>query len=167
VGHLDGLFGGLGLGLFGQFRNFGESREVGVVFGGAVGLKGAELLDGAVVGALRASLVAGEAVEDSGFFAAEEIFEIAAADFGFDAAEALEIPGGVEDLAEGDGFEGALGVELGFEGVAELGEVVFFIAADDEMLRGEAVFEGVLGDAGFAFGRDRAGGVERVGSVGG
>jgi hypothetical protein len=145
IEHLDGLFHGLGLdlgmGLFGQFIDVGDGGDFGFVVGidfegaeGAVGLEGAELLDGAVVSALGAGLVAGEAVEGGGDFGAGEIGGGAGADFGFDAAEAVKIPGGVEDLVGGDGFDGALRGELGGEPIAESGEFLVFIDANDECL---------------------------------
>jgi hypothetical protein len=158
-GDLDGLFRGLGSGLFCQFRDFGENGDLGHLRGGefggaegAVGLENAELMDGAVIRTLRTGLIAGEAVEDRGLFAAEEVLDVSAADFGFDAAEALEVPGGVEDLLEGKGLEGTLRGELGFEGVAKSCEVFLFIGADDEVFGGESVLERVPGDAGFALG---------------
>jgi hypothetical protein len=162
------------LGLFGQLRDFGESRDCASLWAvefrgakGAVGLESTEFLDGAVVGTLGASLIAGEAIEEVGRLGVGEIVLGAEGDFGFDAAEALEIPGGVEDLAKGDGFEGTLGVEIGFEGVTESREFFLVIRADDEVFGGESMFEGVLSDAGFSFGRDRPGGELRIGAVGG
>jgi len=102
-----------------------------VEFGGAecaVGVEGADLLNGAAISALRAGLIARDAVEDGSCLAAKDILGVAAAGLGFDAAEALRVAGAVEDLAEGDGFEGARRVELGFEGVGESREFLLLHA---------------------------------------
>jgi peptidoglycan/xylan/chitin deacetylase (PgdA/CDA1 family) len=53
------------------------------------------------------------------------------------------------------------------ERVEEGGEFLAFVVADDEVARGESVAEGVLGDARFAFGGARSGGMLGVGLVGG
>ena len=69
------------------------------------------------------------------------------------------------EMARGDGFHGALGIELLGERILESGEFLVFVVADDEVARGESVAECVLGDAGFAFGGVRSGGVLGVGLV--
>jgi hypothetical protein len=63
---------------------------------GAVGLEDAELAEATEVGALEAGVVAGEAVE--GFFAGVvgEAVLRAAGEVGFQAADAAEVPGGVD-----------------------------------------------------------------------
>ena len=65
---------------------------------GAIGLEGAKLLERAVAGALGAGLIAAETVEEPDGLGAHEVLGISGADFGFDRSEAVEIPGGVEDL---------------------------------------------------------------------
>jgi hypothetical protein len=67
-----------------------------------------------------------------------------------------------------------LGRELREERIAEGLEIVALVFSDDEVKCGEAVrvrhgqvFAGVLGDAGVAFGGDRAGGMLRVETVSG
>jgi len=54
--------------------------------------------------------------------------------------------GGVEKIVERDALDGALGIELFFEFVAEGGEFIAFVVADDEVLSGESVTGGVLRD---------------------
>src|SRR5689334_20455702 len=100
-GHIDGLGGNLGSGLFCQFVDVGNGGDGGLVFFGqlggaesAIGLESAELLEGAVVSALGAGLVAAEAVEDGAGLGIGEIVEGAERDFGFNGAEAVEVPGG-------------------------------------------------------------------------
>ena len=63
----------------------------------------------------------------------------------------------MQEFVEGDGFDDALGVEFGEEGVLQGGEFLVFIGADDEVPGGESMAEGVLGDAGLAFGGARSG----------
>ena len=76
-------------------------------------------------------------------------------------------------LGEGDAFDGEelLGVDglvAGDEVFAEAGDFVEVFEADDgEDGGGEAVFAGVLGGAGFAFGGAGAGGAGGVGAIGG
>ena len=66
-----------------------------------------------VPGALGTSLIASEAVEDGDGFGVEEIGGTAIGDLGLDAAETVQVPGGVDEFVEGDGFDGSLGVEFG------------------------------------------------------
>ena len=73
----------------------------------------------------------------------------------------------MEEFLEGDGFDGALGIEFAGERVLEDGEFLLFVVADDEVARGESVAEGVLRDAGFAFGGARSGGMLGVRLVSG
>ena len=83
-----------------NFANHGEGGDSvslrAVEFGGAecaVGVEGADLLNGAAISALRAGLIARDAVEDGSCLAAKEILGVAAAGLGFDAAEALRVAG--------------------------------------------------------------------------
>jgi hypothetical protein len=76
-------------------------------------------------------------------------------------------------LSHGDALDGV--VLLGVDGavashgiVAEFGEILdVFEAGEGEGAGAEAVFAGILGGAGFAFGGARAGGTLGVGSIGG
>jgi len=133
---------------------------------GAVGLEGAELAEATEIGALEAGVVAGEAVE--GFFAGVvgEAVLRAAGEVGFQASDTPEIPGGVDELAEQVELQGALGLEIGLEGGSEEVELFELFGADYEVAGVEAVFEGVLGGAGFALGGAGAGGKLGVGDVG-
>jgi hypothetical protein len=86
----------------------------------------------------------------------------------------LEARGADEGLpCEGDAFDGEelFGVDgllAGDEVFAEAGDLVEFFDADDgEDVGGEAVFPGILGGAGFAFGGARSGGAGGVGAIGG
>ena len=85
---------------------------------------------------------------------------------GLDGAEALEVPGGVKEVVEDDGFDGALGVEFGEEGGAEFVELFLLAGGDDELPGGESVSGGVLRGAGLAFFGARTGGGLGVGLVG-
>jgi hypothetical protein len=171
-GKVEGFGGDFGMGLFCQIVNGGDGRDFGVLLlaqfeeaEGAIGLEDAEFLKRFLKSALGAGLIAGEAVEDGGCRGVGEIRDGAEGGFGLDAAEAVEVPGGVEELLENDGFDGALGSEFRGERVLQNGEFVLLVVADDEVARGESVAEGVLRDAGFAFGGARSGGMLGVGLV--
>ncbi len=111
-----------------------------------------EAADGAVEGAFEAGVVAAEAVE----FALELLIVEcgegvdAAAEAGFHAADAAEVPGGVDDLIEQGLLEDALGLELAAEVLEEFVELGLFVGLDDEVLGAEAVGAGVLAGSGFA-----------------
>jgi hypothetical protein len=132
---------------------------------GAVGLEGAELLQAAEERTLGAGLVTGQTLE-GGF---EGVFEEGVGGFGgqfrFQAADAAEVPGGVDELIEQVVLEGALGIELGLVGGEEVVKLFLFAFADDQVAGGEAVFAGVLGGAGLALGGAGAGGKTSVGGV--
>jgi hypothetical protein len=76
-------------------------------------------------------------------------------------------------LGQGDALDGEQ--LLGVDGVVDADEIVpevryflkFFEADDGEVRGGEAVFAGVLGGAGLAFGGTGAGGVRGVDTIGG
>ena len=133
---------------------------------GAIGLEGAELAEATEIGALEASVVAGETVE--GFFAGVvgEAVLRAAGEVGFQASDAAEVPGGVDELTEQVVLEGALGLEIGLEGGSEEVELFELLGADYEVAGVEAMFEGVLGGAGFALGGAGARGELGVRNVG-
>jgi hypothetical protein len=63
-------------------------------------------------------------------------------------------------------LQGALGLEVGLEGGSEEVELFEFFGADYQVAGVEAVFEGVLGGAGFALGGAGSGGKLGVGDVG-
>ena len=136
---VEGLGGDFGLGLFCQIVDGGDGGDFGglllVQFDGAqgaIGLEDAQFVERSLPGALGAGLITGEAVEDGGGGGVGEILDAAAGGFGLDAAEAVEAPGGMEEFVEGDGFDGALGIELAGERVEEVGEFLVFVVADGE-----------------------------------
>jgi len=106
---------------------------------------------------LCARLIAAEAVEDGCSGGIGEVIDRTHGGLGLDPAIPLEIPGGVKESVEGKGFDGALRVEFGGEGILESHEIFVAVLANDEVLRGESVAESVLGDAGLAFDGARAG----------
>jgi hypothetical protein len=69
-------------------------------------------------------------------------------------------------LAEEVVLESALGSDVGLKGGSEEVELFELFGADDQVAGVEAVFEGVLGGAGFALGGAGAGGKLGVGDVG-
>jgi len=103
---------------------------------GAVGLEGAELAEATEVRALETGVVAGEAVE--GFFAgvAGEAVVRASGEVGFQAADAAEVPGRVDELAEQVLLEGALGLEVVLEGGLELVELLALVGSEDQVAGG-------------------------------
>ena len=126
-----------------------------------------EHVDGAVVGAPGAALVAREIFHvhgQAGFTAAGLLL---AGERGLlHATDAEEAP-----LVVGDGFdEESLGLGVRGPLVVESGEEVleggFIFVRKHDVLGGEAVFEAVLRDALFAFRRLRAGGLLSVEAVG-
>ena len=76
----------------------------------------------------------------------------------------MQVPRGVEEIEERQVFKSALWVEFGAEAVVEILEVfpVFFGVGSDDVGGSEAVLDGVLRNAGFAFDRFGAGGFLRV-----
>jgi hypothetical protein len=88
-------------------------------------------------------------------------------DFGFDLRNAVELPGGQDELL-GE-VELLDGLEVEFFEVAFGEEVVVggVFGGEERGLGGEAVFEGVEGGFGFAGGGTGAGGFEGVEAVGG
>lgn len=84
----------------------------------------------------------------------------------FDETAAAQTPGGAKDFQEEDFFEGAggseVGVEAGFEGL-----VVGLFAGTDEVAGEKAEHDGVPGGFRFTLFRAGAGGMPRIGGVGG
>jgi hypothetical protein len=156
----------------------------------AGGLEALKFVEGAVEGALDADLIAAEGAEDAGGgtgIAAEDVgqfvfvgeavvidFEVLLvvdeAEFeetGFEFATAGEAPLGGDDLADEGGFEGADGLEVVEEGVAEIVEGLFVFAEDHGVFGAEAVFEGIEADGGLAFGGFGAGAELGIAAIGG
>ena len=154
---------------------------------GAGGLDGAEVVEGAVVGALEdvaaaleadegglaivegvaEDLVVGHRLAEVGFFAALDVGEFPFPEVGFDAAEAAEGPLAIDQDVEEGALFGGLGVEVvevlfgeGLEGGGVL-------AANDLRLGVDAGLQGILRGDGFALGGARAGGFASVGAIGG
>jgi len=161
----DGLvFGGhggqRGLGSFCPFRDGGEWREYGDarlglglegVAEGAVGLEDAELAEAAEEGALGAGVVAGQTL-DGGFGVSVGEGIAILGQVGFEAADALEVPGGEDELVEEALLDHALGLEVGLVGGEEVFEFLEFVLGDDDLAGREAVFAGVLAAASLALG---------------
>jgi hypothetical protein len=155
---------------------------------GTGGLEAQKLMMGAEEGALGAGFVAGQdgegvgragvAEKDAGeavgggkslvfvvdVFGVIDQAEVEGA--GFQTAEAAKAPGGHDDLLDEEGFDGADGLVLLFEGQLDCVELVRVFDGDDGVLGGEAVFEGVEADGGLACGGLGAGGFEGIGAVG-
>ena len=132
---------------------------------GPVGLEDAEFPEVAVIGALGLAMVAMEAVEGFGGGFVEEGVEAVDHEVGFEALEAVHVPGGAQELVEGEHFDGSFGAEFLLKLGLELIEFIAFVFADDKVLGGESVFEGVPGGSGFAFGGARAAGELGIGGV--
>src|SRR2546425_820226 len=82
---------------------------------------------------------AGEAVEEGGRLGVLEVAGAARRALGFNAAEAVETPGGVHEFVEGYRLDCSLRIELGQERVLENGEFFLFVGADDEKPGGESM----------------------------
>ena len=160
---LAGFFEGAGFGLVvSRGWIFFELAEVGVEAepGGAelalIALEEGEVVAGGVLveraGEGLAGGVVGLGVEG------EELF--------FGVGHAVELPDDLTDLGDEVVLEGGLGVE-GFVHLIEVNLVGGITFAGEEGGLGAAVFAGVLGDFGFAFGGARAGGFFGVLAVGG
>ena len=81
---------------------------------------------------------------------------------GFDAPEAAEAPGVVDDFLDQEGFVFGLGVEFGEEGGGEGLEAGAVFGGEEGGFGGEAVGEGVEGDEAFAGGEFGAAGLGAV-----
>jgi hypothetical protein len=121
-----------------------------------VGLKSLEFFYCALHGALKTDVITGQAV----------ILGIEHIDGGLEDADAAEIPSGGNEFVKESLLESALGVDLGLVTGLELVEGFEVFRLDEQLLGREAVLEGVLGAAGFAFFSARASAELRVGAVG-
>ncbi len=110
---------------------------------GSIGLEGAELAEGPVIGALGACGVAADAVGLGFGGGVDEGVETAIGEFGFEEAAAALVPGGVDQVVEGKRFERAFGGELIGEVVKELVEVRLLAGLDDDLAGSETVGAGV------------------------
>jgi hypothetical protein len=143
-------------------------------------------MEGAVKCALDTDFVAAEGSEGVGVFAEDvgEFFvfggvgvfridvsavvgEAEVEEAGFEIAAAGEPPLGHYDLVEESGFEGAGGLEVIFEILEEVLEILRDLADDDGIFGGEAVFERIEPNGGLAFGGFGAGAELSVAAVGG
>jgi hypothetical protein len=169
--------------LFGRIGFGGRRRGVGRLAGG---LEALELVEGTVEGALDAGFVAAEGGDGLGV-SPEDVGEAAAwgelgvllldvllvvgeaeiEEAGFEAAAAVEAPLGHDDLVDEGGFEGAGGLEVVEEGVAEFVESIFVFVEDGGVFGGEAVLEGIKANGGLAYGGFGAGAELGVPAVGG
>src|SRR4051812_28602469 len=100
--------GNRGLGLF--CRTGGGGFVGGLESLSAAGLESEEFAVRFVERTLRAGLIPVEAVEDDHMTLVGEIAAGTARDFDLEAAEALKIPGSLEDFIEENGFHGSLRV---------------------------------------------------------
>ncbi len=105
-----------------------------------------------------ALVVAGVEVEGGGEVRVGERVGAGVEQFGLEAFQSPEVPGGVEQAPKRFRFEGGFGADVSKERGFEFGEFVTFVFADDQVNGGEAVLAGVLGGAGLAFGGSGAGG---------
>jgi hypothetical protein len=80
------------------------------------------------------SIVAGEAVGDGGTHGIGEGIGTIGSEFHLDAAEAPDVPGSIQELAEGECFDGAPRVEFGKEGALHFVEFLLFSGTDDMCL---------------------------------
>jgi hypothetical protein len=98
----------------------------------------------------------------------EGLVEAGGEEAGFEAGGAEQGLLGEGDALDGEEFLGVDGLVDGHGVVPEVRNFVDVFEADDgEGGGGEAVFTGVLGGAGLAFGGARAGGTSGVGAIGG
>jgi hypothetical protein len=152
------------------------------------GLEAFELVEGFVEAALGAGLVAGEGVQGvgaSGVVAVDhgrpdvrremfvvflhallQVEEAEIEDAGLDDVDAAEAPGGGGDFLDEVFLDGALRLVVVAEVSLEVFVLVLVLAFDDGDLGGEAMAEGVPGDAGLALGGFGAGAFLSVAAVG-
>jgi hypothetical protein len=119
-------------------------------------LEHAQFFEGAVKGALEAGVMAREAIGKG----------IEQVDAGLEDVDAAEIPGGGDEFVEEGLLERAARLDFGLVVSLQLLEGCLFFGLDDELLGGEAVFQGILRTAGFTFFSARAGAELRVGAIG-
>lgn len=89
--------------------------------------EGAVGLEGVVAGQTGEGLVAG---------VVGEAVVRASGEVGFEAADAAEVPGGVEQLVKQVLLEGALGLKVGLEGGLELVGFLALVGSDDQVSGG-------------------------------
>jgi hypothetical protein len=136
----------------------------------AVVLECFELVESAVVGAVRGGAIAmeeGEALFDVGVLAEDRIASGFFVESGVGNGKIAETPCGVNELVEDVEFDRAFGFEVG--GVVRDECVVVFLlfwGIEDDAGGGEAVDAAVLGRAGFALGGDGAMGLGSVDASG-
>jgi hypothetical protein len=127
-----------------------------------VAVLGASDFDIAVAGDDRVQEADGFAV------VVEGLVEGGSEETGFEAGAAEDGLLGQGGALEGEEFLGVDGLIEGDEVVAEMGDFLKILDADDgEGRAGEHVFAGVLGRAGLAFGGAGSGGPGGVGAIGG
>ena len=101
----------------------------------------AELVEMAIIGALGLAGVAVDAIEGfSGGFV-EEGTEAVDEEVGFEAAGAFHVPGGVEEVVEGEHLQRALRSDFIEQRLFKFTEGFLFVFADDEVLGRESVFQ--------------------------
>jgi hypothetical protein len=144
-----------------------------------------EGIEGAVVGALEAGLVAIEGGEGAGFVAQEakgeggaglvvadielhfDLWQLAGhldvEESGFHIDGAGQAPAGGDELVDQEEVAGGLGLELGEVGVAKGAELVLGFGFEDDGVGGEAVDDGGVLAAGESLGGDRS---VRKGAIG-
>ena len=130
---------------------------LGLMIGGGLEFldDAAHLGDGFIAGAF---LLAAVALEMRVFGGKERVDAFFVEQASFLEVETEEVPGGAEVLAEGLILEFVVDNDLGKEAGLELLEVVAEVVGNDEVARGEAMFQGVLRGDGLAFGGAGSGG---------
>ena len=154
---------------------FGAEITQAAVFamGGVEAALDAVFIDGQAFEGAVGSVVGDDGCAEEGFFdllrgvgrlgdgevvgAVELLFDEGVEDAASEGLGLLEPPVEIGDAVGQGGLEGADGVDVVFEGVAEGGEFGVLFGADEEAAGEQAVLEGVLGDGVFTFGGFGAG----------
>jgi hypothetical protein len=121
-----------------------------------LGLQSFEFLERALVGAFESGVVAREALRQ----------RVAHIGLGLEDADAAEIPVSGHEFVKQSLLDGALGLNILLIVREQLFELFALLGIDDGLLRGEAVFAGVLRAARFTFFSARAGAELRIGAIG-
>jgi len=123
----------------------------------------------ALGGLFRAEVVVGDgdaggfvAVADVGFDPGHVFFHLHFEVGGLHAPDAAEFPGEGDHLFDGEPFGVVCGLEGFGEGLQHPIEFWFFFGGEEQGFGGESMFEGIVSDAEFAFGRDWAIGMSAV-----
>jgi len=166
----NGLSFRLGLAAFdGVLKGF-EGAPVGAFVGVEIALEAGQAFlvfgfgeGGGEAGVARGHFLPGAEAGEFELGDDEELFE----GLGFDAAGAVEAPGGFDELVGEQGFFGGDGGEGSVGLAAEFVELCGVFAVEDETGGAESVGEAVLTGGGLAFGGTGPGGLTGVFAIGG